>query len=117
MLITRYDPVLPAGVSRTRMLNGKVRGNTAGFTQKLTVICQWASIEEIDEVRRQYFTDFNNMDDVTGKFVLDGEPSIEDVVTPDHYIKNSTMTGSAWYDTNSGVTPGVTGTRGTLASV
>ncbi len=115
MKIVQYGPVLPANQTRTRLLNGLVRGNTAGFVQKKTVICQWASLTEIDEVRKSEFPPFQNNTDITGIFVMDGEPSIESPITPDHYIKNATLTGTAWLQVDGG-TPGITASRGSLAS-
>ncbi len=112
MEIVMLGPVLPASQSRTRLLNGQVRGNTAGYVQKKTVICQWASLAEIDEIRRREFPPFENNADVTGVFVIDGEPSIESPITPDHYIKNATMSGTAWFVAD-GETPKISASRGT----
>lgn len=116
MLIAEYGLVLPANEQRHRLLNGAVIGTTAGYIQKLTVMCQWASMEEIEEVISQYFPGVAaNMTDVTGIFCLDGEPSIEPVVTPDYYLKNATMTGTAWYATQGGITPSIYAQRGSIA--
>lgn len=114
-LILEYAPALQANQTRTRLLNGRVRGNTAGFIQKLSIICQWASLPEIETVIHNYFPSFDNNTDITGRFVLDGDPSIESVVTPDHYIKNATLTGTAWFDTSGAARdPGVIAIRGEL---
>jgi len=119
-MIAEYSLVLPDNQQRTRLLNKRVIGTKAGYRQILTVTCQWATLAEIDNVRREYFPGVTTelVQDVTGVFLLDGEPSIEAVTdtAPDLYLKNATLQGSAWYETDSGNAPDVFVSRGNVQS-
>lgn len=106
MLIAEYAPTIPVGETRTRLLNGRVRGWKAGLIQKLTVSCEWATLEEIRQTINRFFPGVEtNNSDVTGVFFLDGDPSIEPVSTKDLYVRNAVLSGSAWYPPDSPENP------------
>lgn len=119
-MIVEYSLTLPDNQQRTRLLNKRVIGTKAGYRQTLTVMCQWATLSEIDDVRREYFPGVtaDTIQDVTGVFFIDGDPSIEAVTdtAPDLYLKNATLQGSAWYESDSGNAPDVYVSRGSIQS-
>lgn len=96
--VVRYEQTMPDGESRTRLLDGTVRGHRAGYVQTLTVICEWATQAEIDEAIQEYFPGITtNNSDVTGVFCLSGQPSLEPVVQNDYPLYNCTLTGTAMF--------------------
>lgn len=101
--VVRYEQTVPDGESRTRLLDGTVRGHRAGYIQTLTVICEWATQAEIDEVTQEYFPGITtNNSDVTGVFCLSGQPSLEPVVTNDYPLYNCTLVGTAMFGSSGG---------------
>ena len=116
--VVRYEQAVPDGESRTRLLDGTVRGHRAGYIQTLTVICEWATQSEIESVSQEYFPGIEeNNTDVSGIFCLSGQPSLEPVVQNDYPLYNCTLTGTAMFaDINSAHTPETTPYYGTVES-
>jgi len=114
--VVRYNPATPDGESRTRLLDGTVRGHRAGYKQTLTVICEWATELEIQEAVNEYFPGIlENNTDVAGVFCLNGEPNLEPVVTNDYPLYNCTLTGTAMFaDSTLTKTPNTTPIYGSI---